>query len=117
MIELAAPERREGERSEPTRSARSANSSRLAAPPPAVTEVVASAQRRRFTAEYKLAIVEEADLAPGPDEIGSLLRREGLWASHLVQWRRLRAANALSALSKKRGASRPATCWPRRTRS
>jgi transposase-like protein len=64
---------------------------------------VAKAQRCRFTAEYKLAIVEEAERATGPDEIGSLLRREGLYSSHLVQWRRLRAVGALSALFKKRG--------------
>jgi transposase-like protein len=64
---------------------------------------VAKAQRRKFTAEYKLAIVEGADRATDPGEIGSLLRREGLYSSHLVEWRRLRAAGALSALSKKRG--------------
>jgi len=103
MIELTAPERREGERSEPARSGGAANSRRPAAPPPADTEVVAKAQRRKFTAEYKLAIVEEADRATDSGQIGSLLRREGLYSSHLVEWRRLRAAGALSALSKKRG--------------
>lgn len=102
-IELAAPERREGERSELSRSAGAANSRRPAAPPPADTEVVAKARRRRFSAEYKLAIVEEADHASGPGAVGALLRREGLYSSHLVEWRRLRAAGALSALSKKRG--------------
>jgi transposase-like protein len=65
--------------------------------------VVAKAQRRKFTAEYKLSIVEEADRASDPGAIGALLRREGLYSSHLVEWRRLRAAGALSALSKKRG--------------
>lgn len=102
-IELAAPERREGERSEPSRSGGAANSRRPAAPPPADSEVVAKARRRRFTAEYKLAIVEEADRASGAGAVGALLRREGLYSSHLVEWRRLRAAGALSALSKKRG--------------
>lgn len=102
MVELAALERRECERSEPSRSGGAANSRRSAAPL-ADTEVVAKAQRRKFTAEYKLAIVEEADGATDPGEIGSLLRREGLYSSHLVEWRRLRAAGALSALSKKRG--------------
>ncbi len=91
-----------GGRSEPARSAGAANSRRPAAPP-AGAEVVAKAQRRKFTTEYKLAIVEEADRATDPGEIGSLLRREGLYSSHLVEWRRLRAAGALSALSKKRG--------------
>lgn len=103
MIELAAPERREGERSEPARSAGAANSRPPAAPPAAGAEVLAKAQRRKFTAEYKLAIVEEADRATDPGQIGSLLRREGLYSSHLVEWRRLRAAGALSAFSKKRG--------------
>jgi len=103
MIELAALERREGERSEPSRSGGAADSSRPAPPPVPNTEVVAKAQRRKFAAKYKLAIVEEADHATDPGEIGSLLRREGLYSSHLVEWRRLRSVGALSALSKKRG--------------
>jgi transposase-like protein len=64
---------------------------------------VAKAQRRKFTAEYKLGIVEEAERATDPGAIGALLRREGLYSSHLVEWRRLREAGALGALSKKRG--------------
>ncbi|MCP5115987.1 MAG: transposase [bacterium] len=64
---------------------------------------MAKAQRRKFTAKYKLAIVEEADRATDPGAVGALLRREGLYSSHLVDWRRLREAGALSALSKKRG--------------
>ena len=103
MIELAAPERREGERSESSRSGGAANSRRPAAPSAPDPEVVAKAQRRRFTAEYKLGIVEEADRATDAGTIGPLLRREGLYSSHLVTWRRLRAAGALGALSKKRG--------------
>jgi transposase-like protein len=103
MIELAAPERREGERSEPARSGGAANSRRAAAPPAPDPEVVAKAQRRKFTAEYKLSIVEKADHATDPGATGSLLRREGLYSSHLLEWRRLRAAGALEGLSKKRG--------------
>jgi len=103
MIELAALERREGERSEPSRSGGAANSRRVAAPPGPDPEVAAKAQRRKFTAEYKLGIVEEADHATDPGAIGALLRREGLYSSHLVEWRRLREAGALGALSKKRG--------------
>jgi transposase-like protein len=64
---------------------------------------MAKAQRRKFTAEYKLAIIEEAGRATDPGAIGSLLRREGLYSSHLVEWRRLHAAGALGALSQKRG--------------
>ena len=95
MIELAALERREGERSEPSRSGGAANSRRAAAPPAPDPEVVAKAQRRKFTAEYKLGIVEEADRTTDPGAIGALLRREGLYSSHLVEWRRLREAGAL----------------------
>src|SRR5438270_12944457 len=103
MIELAALERREGERSETSRSGGAANSRRAAAPTPD-PEVVAKAQRRKFTAEYKLGIVEEADRASDPGAIGALLRREGLYSSHLVEWRRLREAGALAGLEpKKRG--------------
>src|SRR4051794_6727416 len=98
--ELAGPERREGERSEPSRSGVPANSRR---PAPVDTEVVAQAQRRTFSAAYKLAIVEEADRATDPGQIGALLRREGLYSSHLVDGRRLREAGTWDALSKKRG--------------
>jgi len=79
------------------------NSRRAAAPPAPDPEVVAQARRRKFTAEYKLRIVEEADHATDPGAIGALMRREGLYSSHLVEWRRLRETGALSALSKKRG--------------
>jgi transposase len=67
------------------------------------TEVLAKAQRRTFSAAYKLAIIEEADRVTDPGQIGALLRREGLYSSHLVDWRRLRESGALNALSKKRG--------------
>ena len=51
-------------------------------------EVVEIAQRRRFTAEYKLRIIQEAEGCRGEGEIGALLRREGLYWSHLTNWRR-----------------------------
>ena len=70
-------------------------------------EVPERPKRRRFTAEYKLAILKEADLATEPGQIGALLRREGLYSSHLVQWRRQRDAGSLQALGKKRGRPRP----------
>lgn len=60
-------------------------------------------ERRTFTAEYKLRIVEEADAARDPGEVGALLRREGLYSSHLSKWRALRDDGALSGLSRKRG--------------
>jgi transposase-like protein len=67
-------------------------------------EVVARPKRRRFTAEYKLRILREADACRQPGEIGALLRREGLYSSHLVQWRRQREQAAHTQLkSRKRG--------------
>jgi transposase-like protein len=54
------------------------------------TEVVAKGQRRRFTAEYKRKVLQEADACKEPGEIGALLRREGLYASHLSNWRQQR---------------------------
>lgn len=65
-------------------------------------EVPERAKRRRFSAEYKLRILQEADRCKAGD-LGALLRREGLYSSHIVTWRRQRDEGALSALSKKRG--------------
>src|SRR6266536_181483 len=63
-----------------------------------------TAGRRRFTAEYKRRIVREADRCTKPGEIGALLRREGLYSSHLVTWRAARDRGELEGLSpKKRG--------------
>ena len=67
-------------------------------------EVVEKPKRRRFSAEYRLRIVQEADACKEPGEIGALLRREGLYSSQLVLWRRQRDAGALAGLRpKKRG--------------
>ena len=77
-------------------------------PPPAVSEseVRERAARRRFTAEYKLQVLREADACTGAGELGALLRREGLYSSHLTTWRRQREHGALVALApKKRGRS------------
>jgi transposase len=66
-------------------------------------ELVERAQRRKFTARYKLAIVAEADAVAGePGGIGALLRREGLYSSHLGKWRAQRDAGALGALEPRR---------------
>ena len=68
------------------------------------TEVSAKARRRRFTAEYKRKVLAEADACTKPGEIGALLRREGLYSSHLVGWRRARVRGVLAGLApKKRG--------------
>jgi len=66
-------------------------------------EVLEFPTRRHFTAAYKLRIVGEADAAAETRQIGALLRREGLYSSQLVVWRRLRDAGALSALAQPRG--------------
>ena len=68
------------------------------------TEVVAKAQRRRFSAEYKRRILKEADRCTRAGEIGALLRREGLYSSALTAWRAARERGALVGLTaKKRG--------------
>lgn len=67
-------------------------------------EVRALARRRQFSAAFKLALLEEADRAASdPGAIGALLRREGLYSSHLSTWRREREAGALAALGRARG--------------
>jgi transposase len=63
--------------------------------------------RRRFSAEYKLRIVEEANAATEPGQVGALLRREGLYSSHLVDWRRQYRLGALSGLARPRGRPKP----------
>ena len=68
-------------------------------------EVEAKPKRRKFTAAYRLRILEEADRCQNPGEIGQLLRREGLYSSHLSSWRKARRQGNLAALApKKRGA-------------
>jgi len=102
----AGAERREGERSEPERSGATAEAGAVPTsashPDP---EVVAKAKRRTFTAEYKQRILQEADSAAAtPGGVGALLRREGLYSSHLVSWRRERSQGIQEALApRKRG--------------
>ena len=67
-------------------------------------EVMPKARRRKFTAKYKLRILEEAESCTEAGQIGALLRREGLYSSHLTTWRRQREQGVLEGLSpKKRG--------------
>jgi len=66
-------------------------------------EVEARPKRRRFTAEYKARILREAERCKKSGEIGALLRREGLYASHLITWRRQREKDGVAGLSRKRG--------------
>ncbi len=103
----AAAERSEGEPpGEPKRSAAAAEAGGLPGSSPRPdSEVVAKAKRRTFPLEYKIRILEEADAASAtPGGVGALLRREGLYSSHLVSWRRERQAGILEALKpRKRG--------------
>ena len=66
-------------------------------------EVVAKGTRRRFTLEYKRRIVREADGCKTPGAVGALLRREGLYSSHLATWRAARDRGELVGLAKQRG--------------
>ncbi len=70
-------------------------------------ELVEKASRRRYSAKYKLSIVREADACTKPGEVGALLRREGLYSSHLGTWRAQRDAGALGALEPKQRGPRP----------
>jgi|TARA_B100001964_G_C13695893_1_gene363853 transposase-like protein len=65
-------------------------------------EVAAKAKRRRFSAEYKLRILEEIDRA-APGQRGAILRREGLYSSSISAWRQARRKGSLSTLSARRG--------------
>lgn len=65
-------------------------------------EVVEKAQRRRFTAEYKLRVLREAEVCSEPGEVGALLRHEGLYSSHLGAWRQQRDRGLLGAMASKR---------------
>ena len=66
-------------------------------------ELVEQAKRRSFTAEYKARILAAADACTQPGEVGELLRREGLYTSHLTYWRKQRKDGALKELGKPRG--------------
>ena len=66
-------------------------------------EVAERPTRRRFTAAYKVAILDELDRATTPGSKGAILRREGLYSSHVTDWRRLRALGGLEALGRSRG--------------
>jgi transposase len=92
---------REAERAGGERSG--AVAGRAARPGVPDPELVDRPARRRFTAEYKLRILREADAAVRPGEIGELLRREGLYTSHLTYWRKQRDAGALKELGRPRG--------------
>ncbi len=103
---VAPAARREAERSEADRSGAGATSDTPRPDP----EVVVDAKRRTFTAEYKQRVLTAADVAAAHGGIGALLRREGLYSSHLVTWRRERRAGIVTGLT-------PRTRGPKPTRS
>ena len=70
-------------------------------------QVVAKPRRRTYTAEYKRRILREADTCATPGAVGALLRREGLYSSHLVMWRRARERGELTALTPKTRGRKP----------
>lgn len=73
-------------------------------PPVPDSEVIARPRLRSFTAEYRRSILDQADAAHDAGAVGLLLRREGLYSSHLATWRRQRKQGGIDALTpKKRG--------------
>ena len=85
------PERRGDERSEAPRSGGSSPLEPVVVPVPPDPEVAARHARRRFTTAYKLEILRQADACTRHGELGALLRKEGLYSSHVVTWRHQRA--------------------------
>jgi len=87
------------------KTSREANDNTDAVPP---TEVRPTATRRRFSAKYKREILREADRCTKTGELGALLRREGLYSSHLTTWRAQRERGELQGLAPKRRGPKPA---------
>ena len=65
-------------------------------------EVSDRPRRRKFTAKYKLAVLRELDGCTEPGQVGAVLRREGLYSSHIANWRRAREAGELHGLAPKK---------------
>ena len=76
-------------------------------------QVVAKPRRRTYTVEYKRRILKEADACTAPGAIGALLRREGLYSSLLVEWRRARGRGELAALTPRKRGRKPTPVDPR----
>ena len=89
---VGEPERRGDERSEAARGGGSSTLERDAVPVPPDSEVPARHARRRFTTAYTLEILRRADACTRHGELGALLRKEGLYSSHVITWRQQREA-------------------------
>ena len=87
---VGEPERRGDERSEAAQSGGSLTIERETSSMAPDPEVRARHARRRFTSHYKLEMLRKADACTRPGQLGALLRKEGLYSSHLVTWRRQR---------------------------
>ena len=101
---LGAAERSSDERSEAERSGAAPKAGAAPHPNP---EVRSRAKRRSFPAAYKLKILAAADQATGSGEIGALLRREGLYSSHLTHWRQERRAGIIQGLTPRTRGPKP----------
>jgi transposase-like protein len=110
---VGEPERRGDERSEAPRSGGSSTIERDVAPAPPDPEVPAKPTRRRFSAEYRLRILKEADACKKAGELGALLRREGLYSSHLITWRQQRDRGALTGMRATKRGRKPRLVDPR----
>lgn len=99
-----AAERSDGEQREAERSAAASDAGAKKRPNP---EVRPRAQRRSYTAAYKQRILAEADAAIGSGMIGALLRREGLYSSHLTHWRQERDAGIQQGLTPRTRGPKP----------
>jgi transposase-like protein len=110
--DVGVPKRSSGEPGEPERSE---GTPRESAEQPTPTlpaglpdpEVPEKPRRRRYAAEYKLRVLKEVDACRAPGELGALLRREGLYFSHIKTWRRQRDEGALSGLAPRKRGPKP----------
>lgn len=82
----------------------------------AQVEVLAKAERRRFSAEYKRRVLREAEACRRPGEVSALLRREGLYSSHLAAWRAARERGELATGRSPRRGPKPVPVDPRQKR-
>lgn len=106
------PQRSGGERSEPARSggtpaAREQEGADAVRPTPPDPEVSSKPARRRLTVAFKQRILREADACTERGQLGALLRREGLYSSHLISWRRQRDQGVLDALEPRKRGRKP----------
>jgi transposase len=103
-VGMAATERSEGERSE---TERSGGAAMPLATDVADPEVSTKAVRRQFSASYKRRILDEADHRCGRGEVAALLRREGLFSSHLTAWRKQRMTGEIAGLEPHKRGKKP----------